>query len=149
MSAPEALGGVGQMAGTTDTVGTTSMAAPRESISGSERAVLTRAFARIDPRSMAIAMGLVMGIGLALMTAMLLIQGGKLVGLHLNRLGYFLPFYSVSGSGVFIGLIDGGLVGFGAGYALAKLWNGYHRLFISFLVARENARETRRELQEL
>ncbi len=137
------------MAETTDTIGTTSMAAPRESISGSERAALTRAFARIDPRSMAIAMGLVTGIGLALITAVLLMQGGKLVGLHLNRLNYFLPFYSVTGYGVLVGLIDGGLVGFGSGYALAKLWNGYHRLFVSFLVARENARETRRELQEL
>ncbi len=124
-------------------------AAPRESITPSERDVMERAFGRLDPVALGAAVGAVAGIALAALTAVLLVQGGSLVGFHLKRLGYFLPGYTVSWPGVGIGLIDAALAGFALGALLAWLWNAYHRLFIAVVIARERAREIRRELQEL
>ena len=124
-------------------------AVPRESLPPSEREVMERAFGRLDPIALGAGVGSVAGAALALGTAVLLLQGGSLVGFHLERLGYFLPGYTVTWPGVGIGAIDAGVVGFGLGAALGWLWNTYHRLFIVVVVARERAREIRRELQEL
>ena len=124
-------------------------AVPRESITPSERDVMERAFGRLDPIALGTAVGAVAGLALSALTAVLVVRGGSLVGFHLNRLGYFLPGYTVSWPGVGIGLIDAAVAGFALGALLAWMWNVYHRLFIAVVVARERGRETRRELQEL
>ena len=109
---------------------------------------MEQAFGRLDPVALGTGVGIVAGLSLAAMTAALLIRGGQDVGLHLVRLGYFLPGYTVSWPGVGIGFIDALAFGFGLGALLAALWNAYHRLFIAILVSREQSRATRRELQE-
>ncbi len=114
-----------------------------------ERLILSRAFARLDPLALGVAMGLVCGAGLALATAGLLVKGGPYVGLHLMRLSYYLPGYSVSWTGVFVGLAEGAVVGFALGALLALFWNAYHRMFVALVVARGRARDVQRELQEL
>lgn len=124
---------------------------PRDggAVTPDERDVMSRAFGRLDPVALGVAVGVMAGAALALATAVLLWQGGTLVGFHLKRLGYFLPGYTVSWPGVGIGFIDAAVVGFGAGALVAVLWNAYHRLFVAVVVARERARAIRRELQEL
>ena len=122
---------------------------PREAVNATEREVMEQAFGRLDPVALGAGVGIVAGLALAAATAALLVQGGAMVGLHLKRLAYFLPGYTVSWPGVGIGFIDALVVGFVAGAALAWLWNTYHRLFIAVIVAREQRREIRRELQEL
>jgi hypothetical protein len=112
-----------------------------------ERLILSRAFARLDPLALAFAVGLVSGLGLAMTTAALLLKGGANVGLHLSRLSFYLPGYDVSWSGVLIGFVDAGLLGCGLGLALAWLWNGYHRVFVALVVARERNRSARVELE--
>ena len=124
-------------------------AVSRDALPPSEREVMERAFGRLDPVALGVAVGAVAGAALALATAILLLQGGSLIGFHLERLGYFLPGYTVSWPGVGIAAIDAGVVGFALGALLAWLWNVYHRLVIAVVVARERAREIRRELQEL
>lgn len=114
-----------------------------------ERIMLSRAFARIDAVAMGAAVGAVAGAGLFLATVWLLVQGGTLVGLHLNRLSNFLPGYEVTWLGSLVGLAGGAILGFVAGALLALLWNAYHRMFVALIVARERARDVRRELQEL
>ena len=94
---------------------------------------------------MAVAVGVVSGVGLWFATAVLLLRGGETVGPHLSRLSFYLPGYQVSWPGAFVGLIDGAIVGALLGFLLAQLWNAYHRVFVALAVARE----TRRELQEL
>lgn len=121
----------------------------RDSVTPSERELMARSLGQLDPVALGIATGAVAGIGLALATAALLLQGGSLVGFHLKRLGHFLPSYTVSWPGVGIGLIDAAIAGFVVGALLAWLWNSYHRLFVAVLIGRERAREIRRELQEL
>lgn len=95
------------------------------------------------------ATGIVAGTALFLATAVLLLRGGAFVGLHLSRLGYFLPGYTVSWAGACVGLAEAAVLGFASGAALALLWNAYHRVFVALVVAREHARDVQRELQEL
>ena len=114
-----------------------------------EHQMLSRAFARFDTVALGIAVGIVSGVGLWLMTAMLLLRGGKLVGLHLNRLSFFLVGYEVSWSGAFIGAIEAGIGGFVVGAFIAWMWNTYHAVFIALVVARQHRREMARELQGL
>ncbi len=121
----------------------------RDVSSNRERLLITRAFARLDPVALGVAVGGVMGLGLFFMTALLLLQGGQLVGLHLNRLGFFLIGYGVSWGGALVGLVWGMVLGFILGAIMAKLWNGYHKLFIAWVVARARSREVSRELQGL
>jgi hypothetical protein len=112
---------------------------------GIQRLILSRGLARLDPVALGAAFGAVAGLGLFVATSVLLVRGGELVGYHLARLAYYLPFYSVSWGGACVGLIEAAAVGFGAGALLALGWNAYHRLFVAIL----RVREERRELQEL
>ena len=73
----------------------------------------------------------------ALATAVLLVGDGGPTGPHLARLSWYLPGYRVSAGGAFIGLLEGGLLGFVGGAALAGLWNAYHRMFVALVVARD------------
>lgn len=125
------------------------IANPRESVSPGERGVMEQAFGKLDPVALGVGVGIVSGVALALMTVVLLLRGGQNIGVHLMRLGYFLPGYTVSWPGVGVGFIDALVIGFGVGVLLAALWNFYHRLFIAFVVSREHSRAMRRELQEL
>jgi hypothetical protein len=114
-----------------------------------ERVLLSRAFARLDPVALSLAVGVVTGLALAAATAVLLLQGGSRVGLHLSRVGMFLPGYDVSWSGAVVGFFEGGALGCVVGLAVALLWNGYHRMFVALVVARERRRDLRRELSGL
>ncbi len=87
------------------------------------------AYARYDPKALGAAIGSVIGIGLFLATALLLLQGGDLVGTHLSLLGNYLVGYETSWPGAFIALIEGGILGAAFGYLLAKAINvtiGFH-----------------------
>lgn len=123
--------------------------APLAAEASRERAMLSRAFARLDPVALALAVGAVTGLALSTATAVLLLQGGFRVGLHLSRVGMFLPGYDVTWPGVVVGFFEGGLLGCALGLALALLWNGYHRMFVVLVVAREHDRDMRRELSGL
>ena len=94
-------------------------------------------------------MGVAAGLALATATAVLLLKGGHLVGLHLSRVGMFLPGYDVSWTGVVVGFFEGGVAGCVLGLILASLWNGYHRMFVALVVARERSRDVHRELAGL
>jgi hypothetical protein len=111
--------------------------------------MLSRAFARLDPVAMSLAVGIVAGLALSAATAVLLLRGGFQVGLHLSRVGMFLPGYDVTWTGVVVGFFEAGALGCVVGLALALLWNGYHRMFVALVVARERNRDMQRELSGL
>lgn len=121
------------------------VAAVERADEGIQRLILSRGLARLDPVALGAAVGIVSGLALFAATAVLLVQGGALVGWHLNRLGYYLPGYTVSWGGAVLGAVEAGAVGFAVGALLALGWNAYHRLFVAIL----RVREERRELQEL
>lgn len=63
------------------------------------------------------------GLGLSLMTAVLLIQRGPMMGKHLNLLSHYFPGYSVSWSGCFLGFVYGALVGAIGGWCVGIVYN--------------------------
>ncbi len=86
-------------------------------------ALIEAVFARLDPAALGIAIGSVTGVGLFLATTVLLLKGGPMVGRTLSLLGNFLPGFTATWSGAFIGLVEAGVGGFAFGYTLAKLRN--------------------------
>jgi hypothetical protein len=116
---------------------------------GAERSMIARAFARLDPIALGAAVGVLSGVGLFGMTVVLVLRGGIWVGMHLSRLSNYLIGYDVTWAGSVVGLVEGAVAGFLLGVGLAMLWNAYHRLFISIVVARQRRRNLRRVLQEL
>lgn len=93
-------------------------------------------FARIDIVAMAIAIAVVLASGLALATAVLLLQGapeGISVGSNLAALGNIFPGYSVTWLGLMIGAVWAGLVGVAAGILVATIWNFTHIVFLGVL----------------
>ena len=77
-----------------------------------ERAAVVSAFARYDPIALGGAVAALLGLGLLLATATLLLQGGDIVGPNLSLLGNFLFGYDVSLGGAFVGLVEASLGGF-------------------------------------
>jgi len=65
---------------------------------------LSGSLARFNAISLGIIVGLILGIGLWLSTAVLLVQGGPETGRTLSLLGQYFPYYEVSWPGAFIGL---------------------------------------------
>lgn len=108
------------------------------SLSRRER-VIRAAFARLDVKAMAAALGVVGGLTLAAATALLLIKGapeGVAVGSHLELLSNFLPGYSVSWSGALLGLAYGFVIGGLVGGGVAVLWNISHYVYIMIMAVR-------------
>jgi hypothetical protein len=70
---------------------------------------------RINARAWGVATGAVLGLGLFLATLILVWKGGSDVGAHLGRLRNVLPFYTVSTTGAFLGLVYGFFIGYGLG----------------------------------
>jgi len=105
----------------------------------SDRAILMAAFARIDTVALAAALGSICGLLLFAATAILLVKGsppGWETGEHLSLLDIYLPGYSVSWPGAFIGAAYAGLLGAVGGFLLATLWNLTHYLYITAVVVR-------------
>ena len=84
--------------------------------------VLGRAFARYDPVALGTSVGTVVGAGLFLLTAeTLLLSDASAVPLSL--LGHYLYGYETTWIGALLGAVEGLVLGFAWGYALALLIN--------------------------
>ena len=126
----------GQMAdvGAMDNVSATVTAAAK-----SPDEVIAAAFAKLDPLALGAAVGAVTGLGLFLAAMVLLIKAGPKVGATLSLLGQYLLGFEVTWSGAFIGLIEGGAVGFLLGNFLARLRNWGMAAYASLLRRRVEA----------
>ncbi len=102
--------------------------------------LLRTAFARYDPIALGGALGLTLGLGLFLATAVLVVKGGETVGPTLSLLGNYLPAYSVTWAGAFLGLIEGAALGGVVGALLAGLINLVVELHARRFVAQAAAR---------
>jgi hypothetical protein len=89
----------------------------------SDEELLHQAVARLRASIMAIVFGLTAGTGLFIATAWLLIKGGPVVGPHLGLLGNYLPYYSVTWPGAFLGFVEAAIGGALVGYAIAFIYN--------------------------
>ncbi len=94
---------------------------------------LLQPFAPLHKRALGVATALVAGGIVWLLTAILLLKGGAVVGPTLGLLSQFLYGYSVSWSGSLIGLAWGLAIGYVFGWSVAALRNGIFRLWLKII----------------
>jgi hypothetical protein len=95
-----------------------------EELSPEERQQVRRAFERTSEQGWGLALGFLSAIGLFFATIILLIKPSPYpVGPHLGLLGVYLPGYSVSWPGAFIGAGYAFFLGYGAGRTIATVYN--------------------------
>lgn len=88
-----------------------------------EDEILLHAVRTLNSAILGIVLGLISGLGLFVVTLWLVLKGGPLVGRHLSLLNQFLPGYSVSVLGSFIGLLYGVVLGFVGGWFIGWVYN--------------------------
>jgi hypothetical protein len=97
-----------------------------EDLSPEERQQVDRAFARTSEQGWGLALGFLSAVGLFLATIILVIKSSPNpheIGPHLGLLSVYLPGYSVSWPGAFIGAGYAFFLGYGAGRTIATVYN--------------------------
>lgn len=84
---------------------------------------ISRAVVRIRTMALAIVCAIIGGVGLFVMTAWLVIEGGPDVGQHLQLLSNYFFGYSVTWWGSVVGLFYGALCGGVVGWAIGTIYN--------------------------
>jgi hypothetical protein len=102
---------------------------------------ILRAFAPLHRVAMGVAWGIALGVGIFLLTAVLLIKGGPLVGPNLALIGQFFFGYTVTWPGAFVGLLWGFLVGFILGWGFAFTRNLAFWLWLTLIKSRAEMEE--------
>lgn len=85
---------------------------------------------RMNAVALAIAAGVLAGLALFCMTMILVVKGapaGEEVGPHLSLLGQFLPGYTVTAGGSFLGFIYAFVIGFVIVFVGASIYNAVAR----------------------
>ena len=82
---------------------------------------------RLNARAWGIAVGLLFGLGIFLATVLLVLKGGPTVGPHLALLGQYLPGYTVTWGGAFIGFIYLFVIGYAVGRIIGAVYNALAR----------------------
>ena len=99
-------------------------------------AVASAALARLVPGAFGVACGTVAGLGVLVATAVLVVRGGETVGPHLGLLSQYLPGYTVSATGAFVGALWCAALGFVGGYLFAILRNLAVAAWLRYLLSR-------------
>jgi hypothetical protein len=84
---------------------------------------VSHSIARLHAGILAVVIGLLLGVGLFIMTIWLVLKGGENVGQHLALLSQYLIGYSVSFSGAVIGFFYGILIGGVIGWTIGFIYN--------------------------
>jgi protoporphyrinogen oxidase len=105
--------------------------------------IIAAAFADLDPPALGVAIGVVSGVGIFLMTAVLLLKDGPQIGPNLALLRYYLPGFTVTWKGALVGLVDAGVGGFILGSLGAWLRNWGMAAYVALVQRRAEARARR------
>lgn len=84
--------------------------------------------ARLHARAWGISIGLLLAIILFTTTILLVIRGGDNVGQHLGLLSVFLPGYSVTTGGAFVGFVYMFVIGYAIGRGVGMIYNHFVRV---------------------
>ena len=84
---------------------------------------LDKAVILLNAKLLGFVLGFLLGAGLFLITALLVLKGGPHVGEHLSLLSNFFPGYRVTFLGGIVGFFYGFVVGFVAGAVLGAVYN--------------------------
>lgn len=93
------------------------------SITPKEQQAIRREVLRLNSKAWGVATGLLAGLGLFIATIVLVIKGGPVVGAHLGLLSQYLPGYSVTTAGAFIGFIYMFVLGYALGRLIGYVYN--------------------------
>jgi len=85
--------------------------------------IVLRSLVRLNAMIAGLTLGIFAGLGIFLVTNLLVIRGGEVIGPHLSLLSQFFIGYQVSFLGSIIGLLYGFVTGFVTGYCFALLYN--------------------------
>jgi hypothetical protein len=111
--------------------------------------LIAAAFARLDPLAMGISVGAVVGLGLFLAMALFLLKEGEQVGPMLGLLWNYLPGFSLTWAGAFVGMADAGIFGFLLGYFSALLRNWGLGAYAALLKRHADAESLRQLLDKI
>lgn len=78
---------------------------------------------RLNALILGLTVGLIAGLTIFIMTIVLVVKGGEVVGPHLSLLGQFFPGYHVTPLGSIVGFLYGFVLGFLAGFLFARTYN--------------------------
>lgn len=85
--------------------------------------VAERATLHLNGQAWGIAFGVAGGVGLFIATIVLVLKGGPNVGQNLGLLSAFLPGYSVTTAGAFIGFVYLFVIGYALGRLIGVVYN--------------------------
>lgn len=88
-----------------------------------EEEQLAKAVVQLNAKLLGVVFGMLLGIGLFLITNFLVLKGGANVGQHLSLLSQFFPGYSVTFLGSLVGFIYAFAVGMVVGSVLGAVYN--------------------------
>ncbi len=111
--------------------------------------LIQAALAKLDPVALGVASGVVCGLGIFIVSAILLLRGGEEVGPTLSLLGHYLIGYKVSWPGALIGLVESAILGYILGYGCAWLSNFFTKAYAFAAKWRAEASQTRDLLERL
>lgn len=115
----------------------------RQAVAGAVQEALTYVFVKLDPLAFGAAMGLTVGMLLFFVTLVLVLQGGGGIADILGNLREYIPWYSISLQGSFVGLLFGLLTGLVIGWSYAFLRNTMIVLNMAFIQRRAQFRVLR------
>ena len=92
-------------------------------LSNDEEREVRRAILRLNAQAWGVSFGMLLGIGLFVATAVLLIKGGDNVGAHLSLLSVYFPGYRVTWPGAFIGFVYAFVLGYALGRVVGTVYN--------------------------
>src|SRR5262245_33159963 len=78
---------------------------------------------RLNAMAQGVALGLVAGLVIFIVTNWLVLKGGEVIGTHLALLGQFFIGYRVTFVGSLIGFAYAFACGFAGGYGIARIYN--------------------------
>lgn len=92
--------------------------------------ILRQIFARLDPVALGASLAVVCGSMLLLATTVLVLKGGRQVGIHLGLLSEYLPGYRVTPAGSLVGACYAAAGGFLLGWFAAHLRNAFLSIYL-------------------
>lgn len=88
-----------------------------------EEREVRRAILRLNSQAWGVSFGMLLGLGLFIATAVLVVKGGVNVGAHLNLLSVYLPGYRVTWPGAFLGFVYAFVIGYALGRIVGTVYN--------------------------
>lgn len=92
-------------------------------ITPQQQKAIRREVLTLNAKAWGVATGLLAGLALFFATILLVIKGGPSVGAHLGLLAQYLPGYSVTTVGAFIGFIYLFVLGYALGRVIGYVYN--------------------------